>query len=113
MDAFRLGGWGMYPTLVFGLIFVVGAIQYARRPEPHHRPLVISLGVLTLIVGSLGFVTGLIATMAHTEPPNEPRVALVGLGESLHNVSLALMLLVVGTIAAVIGNWRFAQRGNS
>ena len=110
MDAFRLGGWGMYPTLVFGLVFIGFAIAYARRPLVPRTRAVRTLGALTFIVGSLGFVTGVINTMKAAEA--DPKLVIVGVGESLHNVSLALVMIVLGTIAAVVGHVR-AQRGNS
>ena len=106
-NAFRLGGWGMFPTLLAGLVFVFVAVLYARRPERRHVQVIVGVGILTFIVGLLGFVTGLIKTMGAAW--EDPKLALVGFGESLHNVSLALMLLVLGTIVYVVGSWRASR----
>ena len=95
-EAFRLGGWGMYPTLVFGLAMIGVALRYAVRPEGRFVPLLVVSGLLTLFGGALGFVTGLIATFQHIEEVRaEDRwIAMIGIGESLHNLGLALTLVV-------------------
>jgi hypothetical protein len=100
LEAFRIGGWGMIPTFICGLLMVIVSVRYAARPDRRFVPLVISLNVLTSIAGLLGFVTGLII---------EPSVALVGLGESLYNVALALMLMMVAAIAAALGAFRLSR----
>lgn len=107
-NAFRLGGWGMFPTLLAGLVFLAFTIRYAIRADRRQVQTVVGVGVLTFIAGLLGFITGMIKTAAHAY--EEPRLAIVGFGESLHNVSLALVFLVLGTIIFVVGSWRAASR---
>lgn len=111
LEQFRDGGWGMWPTLLFGLVLLAASLRYAYRPEGRLVPLLASLGLLTLFSGCLGFVTGIITTMKFVAQvkPEERYVALVGLGESLNNVSLALILCVLATLAVVIGAWRLAR----
>lgn len=113
MKAFRLGGWGMYPTALFGILLVAVAVRYAVRPERRFVPLLVCLGIVTLLAGALGFVTGFIKMMDGATsgrwPGPEHVVAMVGLGESLHNVALALLLTMFAALAATIG--AFKQRG--
>lgn len=108
--AFHEGGWGMYPTLVFGVLMVAGAVAYAIRPGRRFIPLQVSLGVMTLVCGSLGFVTGLIRSLGAIGGVEEGRrwIWLIGLGESLNNVALALLLIAVAALVGSVGALRLA-----
>ena len=114
-EAFRLGGWGMYPTLFVGIVLVITAFRFAAGPARGRLHTIIGLGVLTFLVSCLGFVTGVIKTMisAGEIDPNAPgHVVIIGIGESLRNVGLGLMVLVVATIAVVIGLSRRGRAAN-
>jgi len=70
------------------------------------------LNVATLVSGALGFVTGVIVT-AHAvssarmmEPTN---ISFVGVGEALNNVAFALLLVMVGTLAASVGALKLSR----
>jgi hypothetical protein len=114
-EAFREGGWGMYPTTLFGLLLIGVAIGYAFDPARRRVPLIVSLGVMTLLSGGLGFITGIIralhvsATGKFPEPPHV--LAMIGLGESLQNVALALALAAIATLLACVGTMRIALGG--
>ena len=60
IDAFHLGGWGMYPTTLAGLALLFAAIQWTREPDRRRWQIVRSLRGLTMLFSSLGFVTGVI-----------------------------------------------------
>lgn len=109
-DSFHNGGWGMWPTLVVGLMMIGVSARYAVAPDRRFVPLIVASSVLTFLTGALGFVTGLIATSQYYDmnaaPPN---VVVVGFGESLNDVGLALVLLAVGMIAVTIGTARHAR----
>jgi hypothetical protein len=109
-QAFHNGGWGMYPTLVLGTLMIAASIAYALRPERQLVPLQISLGIMTLVVGSLGFVTGVIKSLTaiHQVPAEQRFIWLIGLGESLNNVALALTLVALGALAISVGAFRLA-----
>jgi hypothetical protein len=111
IDHFHEGGWGMFPTLLFGVFLLAVSVRYARSPERRLVPLIVGLGTLTMSAGALGFVTGLITTCACVAEahPNETTVALQGLGESLNNVAFALLFVVVAAIAASIGALQIAR----
>ncbi len=111
LEAFRLGGWGMYPTLFFGVLFITVAIGYARNAERARLVLLSVLSLLTAAAGSLGFVTGAIVTLTHAAgEPNQDAIVAMGISESLHNLGLALVLIVLGGMATAIGAWRAAQQ---
>lgn len=111
INAFVEGGAGMIPTLAFGLLLLGVAVRYAVRPEARLVPLLASLGVLTLVAGMLGFVMGLITTLHAIAkvPPEQHWLALVGVGESLQNVALALSLGALAALATSVGTFRLAR----
>src|SRR5512132_66535 len=111
LEAFHAGGWGMIPTSIFGLVLLAISVRYAVKPERRWVPLLVSSGIVTLVSGLLGFVTGLIKSLqAITEVPAEDRfIWLVGLGESLNNVALALALVLLAALAAFMGTMRLAR----
>lgn len=110
LESFHNGGMGMWPTLVVGLLMIGISARYAVSPERRFVPLIVASSVLTSLMGALGFVTGLIATSQYYDmnaaPPN---VVVVGFGESLNNVGLAIVLLVVGMLAVTVGAARHAR----
>jgi hypothetical protein len=109
-EAFHSGGWGMYPTLAFGMLMIGVSLAYAFKPERRFIPLQISLGIMTFVAGSLGFVTGLIKSLGaiHQVPEARRFIWLIGLGESLNNVALALVLVVLAALAISVGALRVA-----
>ncbi|HEU4534323.1 MAG TPA: hypothetical protein VFS00_09405 [Polyangiaceae bacterium] len=113
-SAILAGGPGMIPTLLFGLILVGAALRYATRPERRYLPLLLSLGLMTLFAGALGFTGGMIRACAAIGQvgPDERFVTVIGLGESLYNVALSLVMCLLATMAAAVGATRVrAERG--
>lgn len=113
IEIFKNGGFGMFPTALFGLILLAVSARYAVRPDKRMVPLQLALGILTLATGALGFVTGLITTTKHLwELPADRMglVAAVGFGESLHNLALAFALVALGALAACVGAARIARK---
>ena len=109
-EAFRAGGWGMFPTVIFGLSMVAASVKYAMAPERRFVPLQLSLGVLTLASGGLGFVMGLIKSFSAMGDvgPDKKWLWMLGTGESLHDIALALGLCSLAGVAASIGALRIA-----
>jgi hypothetical protein len=106
LESFRLGGIGMIPTAFFGVLLVGAALRYASKPEARWIPLQVALAVLTLAMGGLGFVMGLVKTTTNLgglQPPIAVKIAAIGFGESLCNVGLALALLTLAAMAACVG----------
>lgn len=111
MHWFELGGFAMWTTLALGMLAILSACQYARRPDTRYVPLVASLGVMTLLSGSFGFTTGLIASLQgkHMSTETQRWMWMVGVSESLVNVAFALLLLSVVTAAMVVGAYRLSR----
>jgi hypothetical protein len=108
LEAFRLGGFGMFPTLLCGVLTIAVSVRYAVRPEKRFTPLLVSLNTMTLIAGLLGFVTGLISLGRYLgqQEKLDPAAPFIGLGEALHNVGLALLLMMLAIIATAVGAFR-------
>ncbi len=114
-EAFRLGGWGMYPTLFVGVVLMIAAARFAADPRGRLHT-IIALGVLTSFVSCLGFVTGVIKTMLSAgdlEPSAPGHVVIIGVGESLHNIGLGLCQLVIATLLVVVGLSRRSRSGEA
>ena len=110
-EMFHQGGFGMYPTTLFGLLLVAATIRYALTSERRFVPLQIALGILTMASGGLGFVMGLIKSVSAIGGvgPDQRWIWLLGMGESLNNLALALILVTMGLLAASIGALRLGR----
>jgi hypothetical protein len=101
-EAFRLGGWGMYPTTFIGLVLLAAAVQYMRQPNARRWLVLRHLNVLVGMSALLGFVAGCINTFTHVEG-DKPWIAIIGVGESLVNVGLGLCMLILARIITALG----------
>lgn len=110
---FEAGGWGMYPTAIFGFLLVASSVLFLLRPERRFVLLMLSLGAVTLGSGLLAFTMGLVTTFHYlhmVEPAKQLVIAAAGCAESLHNVVLALVLINITGMLAAVGAFR-ASRG--
>jgi hypothetical protein len=110
-EVFRIGGWGMYPTLVFGLLMIGVAFWYAVRPERRLVPLLVSCGLMTFVSGCLGFCTGVVKSLTAMgqAPPEKHFYSLIGVGESLANIVFAFVLIMLALLAISAGALRVAR----
>ena len=111
MEWFSLGGYPMWVTLVFGVLSIGAAARYAVRPERRFVPLVVSLGSMTFLSGSLGFVAGVGQSLNALDlvPADRRWIWMLGVGESLVNVAFALSLVACATLAMVVGAWKLSR----
>jgi hypothetical protein len=112
-DFFVAGGWGMYPTLLAGLGLLLTSIQYARRPEQRYVPLMVALGLFTIVAGGLGFITGVmvcLSTYAGMPAGKDPALLAYGLQEAMHNIALSLLLSMLAALFASVGAWRLSRQ---
>lgn len=108
LDAFRAGGWGMYPTALFGTISLALMIDAVRRPQRPTGALP-SMIVATALAGLLGFFAGIIATFGTASgfPVDDQfRIMMIGVAESLSNITLALVFGVFLALLSAARGWR-------
>jgi hypothetical protein len=102
-----MGGWGMYPTLFFGVLALGAAVRYAVAPDGARLLLVGILSAVNLTAGALGCITGVMTSIQYAAgQPNQWSLIALGTQESLHCVALALMLLVLTGMVTAIGAFR-------
>jgi hypothetical protein len=67
--------------------------------------------VLTVAAGGLGFVTGVIKSMSAMDrvQPEQRWIWMLGVGESLQGMALALLLVTLGAMAASVGAYRLSR----
>lgn len=100
---FEEGGWGMYPTLIFGFALVAAAVLSVFQAE--RRWLTFIFGALTFCAGVLGTSMGLINTMryvAKTTPAEMVPIGATGIAESLNNLVLANILIVIALLVSAV-----------
>jgi biopolymer transport protein ExbB/TolQ len=113
VEAFHEGGWPMFPILALGILLLVAASRYAVHAEARLLPLVRNLMGLTFVFGVLGTTLGMIHCLsAMSEVPQDlvVKISMLGLGESLNNLALALFLIVFASMLTAVGALRAAQR---
>lgn len=106
---FHDGGWGMYPTTVFGFLLIAAGVLYVLRPERRWLPLVSSLGFVTLASGMLGTAVGVAKSfhyLPEVERARQVEIAALGCAESLNNLVLALIIVVVGGLVVSLASLR-------
>lgn len=116
-DFFAEGGWGMYPTLVFSLSVVGGAVWFALKPEP--RRLAFTAAMWLTLVSAIVHATwtDLAAVFAYLEDPNKTpagemaRTLVTGLKESTRPGALGGMFLTLALLIVAIGALR-APKGD-
>jgi hypothetical protein len=113
LEFFRDGGWGMYPTVLFGFLLVASGFLYLVRPESRYVAVVFCTALLTVGAGLLGTLTGLIATfryLDHVPQPDQMKIAALGCAESLNDIVLALILVVIAGLPTLAGVIRSIRR---
>ncbi|MFO0675704.1 MAG: hypothetical protein U0169_04175 [Polyangiaceae bacterium] len=118
LESFRDGGWGMWPILVFGLLAIVTAFQFAVRGDTKVLRFVESLAKCVLFASVTGFVTGLIATsryfQTHEHPGDEGiRILVQGTAESANDLAFGFAMLTVIHLVLAVGKRRYDARGTS
>ena len=104
-EAFRLGGWGMYPTTIIGFVLLAAAVQYMRHPDRRRALVLRHLNVLVGLSALMGFTAGTINSFTHVEA-DKTYYAIIGVGESLNNVGLGLGFLILARIITALGAGR-------
>jgi hypothetical protein len=96
----------MYPTALFGFVLVASGFLYLFRPESRFAPIVLCSGILTLGAGLLGTSVGIVKTfhyLPEVAAGEQLSIAALGCAESLNNLVLALILVVLSTLLVGLG----------
>jgi hypothetical protein len=111
-DFYHAGGMGMYPVTLFGFLLVVSCVLYTLRFRPHHARLAKILAGMTLMAGLLGTVTGVCNSafyLRKVEVAKQLEIFALGLQESLHDMILALIFVIIASLIACAGVLREAR----
>ena len=95
MEMIREAGVFVYGVLVFGALSVGWAVTYARTRDAEQRFRWLVLTSLAVAFGVLGSALGLQASVQYITTTPDKWLFLVGLRESLHNLSLALGFVIL------------------
>jgi len=106
---FNAGGWGMYPTTVFGFFLLAAIALHALRPEPRYERVISSLMVMVFASGLLGTSVGICKSALYLDQvPVEKQLVTFAMGaqESLHNLILALIIIVIANLVTTLVAFR-------
>lgn len=107
MEWFKLGGWGMYPILIVGLIATGNSAFYAARGDARVHGSIKALSKALVWFIATAVSSDLIAVFfflkgQNTADPQHTKILYEGLGESLTPLTLGGAFLgLVWTLAAV------------
>jgi hypothetical protein len=114
--AFLLGGFGMYPILVTGLILIVASVRYAIDTEPIRLRFIMATAVAMLAIMLFWTVLDIILMLKAMYDPSEAagkelRDAFAhGLSAVLNQWALGLLDMTVASIVVAIGVYRSGRR---
>ncbi len=109
---FAEGGWGMWSTLLFGVIAMGGAVWFARRPEPRRLAFTAAMwfSLLSMIVHATW--TNVAAVCAALEDPARvpdaelTRTFFTGMKEASRPGALGGIFLTLVLVVVAIGALR-------
>jgi hypothetical protein len=107
-EFFKMGGFAMWPILIFGLVTLAAAARYAAQPDTIRARQALALGLLELLTGAGGTLMGFVVTLTSMgEVPADMRfIAMIGVGESLTCMVLAVVFCILAALIGVVGTWR-------
>jgi hypothetical protein len=110
MGFVREAGWPIFLVLTLGVSSLAAALRYWTEPRRELFVAVIGLGSATLIFGLLGTVLGVQMSASHIgEVPNDMKwIFILGLKESLYNLSTALVFAFIDALLLTSGSYKRA-----
>lgn len=106
---FTAGGFGMYPTLVFGFLLLAAIGLHALRREARYERIVFAFAILTVASGVLGTAIGVCNTARFLEKvaaAEQLQVFALGIEESLHNLVLAMIIVILAGLVYIASSFR-------
>ena len=112
---FRLGGWGMYPILLVGLISLGSAAYYAARGDARTRGMIDALSRSLVWFTATAVTTDLITVLFYvkgldTRDGGHLKILYEGLGESLTPLVMGGAFLALIWALVAVGQRRSDQR---
>lgn len=113
--AFILGGLGMYPILVTGLIIIVAAIRYALDGEPIRLRFIAATAIAMVAMMMFWTLCDVVIMLRGMHAPqviaDKAHTALVeGLSAVINQWGLGLLSISLAAIAVAIGAYRAGAR---
>lgn len=107
----REAGWPIFLVLALGTASLGVAIRYALDGQRELWVVIVGLGVATLLVGAFGTALGIQASARYIGDvlPERRWIFVLGVQESLHNLTAALAFAIVDALLLTRGAWRSAQ----
>lgn len=116
MQLMRNGGMPMWFILLFGLVALVSAALFARRPVLDKVRFIASMGLATLFSVGAGTAAALAAVCSHVtsnpewaKSPDLHLILLEGVGEALAPAVLGFTLLSLVAFVTAVGLRRLPQ----
>lgn len=110
IEFFQAGGYSMFMVLLFGVLALVAAAAFVRKPEERHVGMIRALSVATVFSVVAGFCANLAAVMSqvpqHPEWAHSPDVNLIvmtGIGESLAPGIMGFTMLALVWLVTAAG----------
>ncbi|MFT3913993.1 MAG: hypothetical protein QM704_07730 [Anaeromyxobacteraceae bacterium] len=101
----QAGGAGGMLTLVFGLVTLVNAALFARRPDARRRGIVAAMGRATTFAAVASLCGGVLSTLLYAtgEGGVDVRFAAAGVAESLASPVMGFALVSLSAMLEAIG----------
>lgn len=110
------GGWGMYPTTVFGLVLLWAAGRYAWDLQPARLRFSVAMAIVVLVSAFNSVLTAVQATLWYvTDPARTPdagfaRTLATGLKESIGPGALGGLVLTLAAVLVAVGVYRSGRK---
>jgi hypothetical protein len=113
--AFVMGGFGMFPILVIGVILIVASIRFALDTEPIRLRFITAAAIAMLAIMMFWTVCDVIIMLGAMHVPNatgeDVQTAIAeGLSAVLNQWALGLLDMTVAAIVVAIGVYRCGRR---
>ncbi|MBI4703791.1 MAG: hypothetical protein HY744_21995 [Deltaproteobacteria bacterium] len=110
------GGWGTWPTLVFGLVLLWAAGRYAWDGAPPRLRFAVAMAVVEAVTCVHAVLSGLATVSWYLEDPKRApdaqlvRILMTGIKESSRSGMLGGTFLLLASVLVAIGVYRTGRR---
>src|SRR5262245_14990670 len=115
-ELFKEGGWGMYPTLILGLVTLVVAARFSWQPERRPLAVIAALWLTTfaqILHTTLIDISAVLHALVHVDPELRTKVMFEGFKECTRPGIMGGVFLILTLLCVAIGLNRAAQRAEA